>query len=255
VPNQRGEHYATDEGGSLSPTYLGRKNCTNPIFAGGLPADANSELCHLQRGPRTADMVFFAHIGGVPWQLLTENPSDTSAPFKKSLSRMDWIKLVGKDPATYQIDGIDSHMVESIQPRAGIACGTAAPTNCDPFHGREWNTPTSKIGIDLQYACTFPLPKPKTCTELPDGASCDCVGSFSGPLCAPNPKDSNRLTLQVRGKAYPTIRELRVAQALGEQAVVGSICPRSQTVGDPDFGYTPAFRGLIDRFVPILVKR
>ena len=254
VPDRRGEHRASDDG-PLEDLYVGRKNCSNPVFATALPTDGNADLCHLARGPRTADMVFFTIIGGVPWQLLTSDPASASAPFKKSLERADWVRLVGNDPATYQTDGIDPHMIESIAPRAGIACVAGAPNDCDPMHGREWNTLTSKVGLDLQYACTFPLPVPRDCTKLPAGGTCDCGASFTGPLCAPNPADQNNLTLQVRGKAYPTIRELRVAQGLGAQGVVGSICPRTLTQGDPDYGYTPPLRALVDRMAPMLVKR
>jgi len=54
--------------------------------------------------------------------------------------------------------------------------------------------------------------------------------------------------LQVRGKAYPTIRELRVAHDLGAQAIVASLCPKEPTdTTSPDYGYRPAVRQIIDR--------
>jgi hypothetical protein len=253
VPNRQGEHFTTDGADAkLSITYLGRKNCANPIYADSLPTDPNGELCHLKRGSRTSDLVFFAVIGGVPWQLLTENPTDPKAPFKQSLMDADWVKILGKDPATYQNEGIDPHMIESIKPRAGIACGQGAPSSCDAFHGREWDTLTSKIGIDLQYACTFTLPKQKDCTKLPEGATCDCPSN--SPLCDPNPADGNNLTLQTRGKAYPTIRELRVVNKMGENGVAASLCPRSLDPNNPDYGYRPAVRGIIDRLKSVLGK-
>src|SRR6185436_12192501 len=71
VPDRQGEHYTTDN--KFSSTYLGRKTCRNPIYADGLPTDPNGELCKLKPGSRTSDLVFFAVIGGVPWQLLTDN--------------------------------------------------------------------------------------------------------------------------------------------------------------------------------------
>jgi len=177
---------------------------------------------------------------------------DPKADFKATLNDADWVKLLGKDAATYQQEGIDAHMIESTKPRAGIACGVGAPSTCDPMHGREWDTTTSKIGMDFQYACTFALPKAKDCTKLPEGATCDCGANYAGPLCEPNPNDNNNLTLQTRGKSYPTIRELRVVKELGTQGVVGSICPRTLDTNDPDFGYAPTLRTLIDRFTPIL---
>ena len=47
------------------------------------------------------------------------------------------------------------------------------------------------------------------------------VDTDGPPLC-----DTTTPTTQVRGKAYPTIRELRVANGLGDQGVVASICPK-----------------------------
>jgi len=69
----------------------------------------------------------------------------------------------------------------------------------------------------------FDLLQPKDCTDAT--ISCDCTGTAVNadgpPLC-----DATTPTTQVRGKAYPTIRELRVAKGLGNQGVVASICPR-----------------------------
>jgi hypothetical protein len=119
----------------------------------------------------------------------------------------------------------------------------------------DWDTTTSKVGIDLQYACTFPLSRPKDCTKLPQGATCDCGASYAGPLCAPNPDNGGSLTLQTRGKAYPTIRELRVAKAMGDHGVAASLCPRTNDPNDPDFGYRPFVRALADRLEEIASGR
>jgi hypothetical protein len=257
VPDRQGEHFTTDN--KFSSTYLGRKTCRNPIYADTLPTDPNGELCNLKPGQRTSDLVFFGLIGGVPWQLLTENagkpptdPGYTTAKFKEALSDQDWVRILGKDPATYQDEGIDPHMIESIKPRAGLPCQGSAPPTCDPFNGKEWDTTSSKVGIDLQYACTFTLPKPKDCTKLPEGATCDCGMNYSGPLCDPNSNDGGNLTLQTRGKAYPTIRELRVAKQMGDNGVVASICPRSLDTNNPDYGYRPAVRAIVDRLKAVL---
>jgi len=243
VPDRRGEHFTTDGADAQqTASYLGRKNCTNPIYAASLPVDASGDLCHLARGARKSDMVFLAVIGGVPWQLLTADPKDNNAPFKTKLDGADWGRILGKDPSTYQLAGIDPHMIESVEPRAGIACGSGAGASCDPIHGREWDTHTSPVKIDLQYACTFDLPKAKDCTK---DSTCDCPSG--SPLCAANPNDGGKLTLQTRGKAYPTVRELRVAKALGEQAVVASICPRTLDTKSDDYGYRPAMRAIVER--------
>jgi len=160
---------------------------------------------------RARELVVFALFGGVPEPLARDGP--------------DWTKIVGQDPDSFNFSGIDPHMIESIRPRSALPCQTGAPPSCDPINGKEWDTTTSKAGLDLQYACVFTLPVPKDCTKLPDAATCDCGGSYAGPLCDPNPSDGNKPTLQARGKAYPAIRELRVAKAVGESGIVGSINP------------------------------
>ena len=138
-------------------------------------------------------------------------------------------------------------MLESITPRAGLPDPSASDT-ADPIHGREWDTHTSAAGIDLQYACTFPLAAPKDCTSPQFQNACDCGPGITSPLCAPgNP------TLQLRGKAYPTIRELRVAKGMGLRGVVASICPRNTTdENSPDYGYRPAVRTIIDHLKAVL---
>ena len=218
VPDREGEH----KGGAGS--YLGTKDCTNPLFAASLPSDGNGELCKLPDGPRGAGLVYYLVIGGVPWQLLAVDPFATTAPLKSSLTDQDWTRIVGKDPSTYQTDGIDPHMIESTLPRASLPPPSANDAT-DPVHGREWNTHTSPVGIDLQYACTFPLTTTKDCNDPQFVASCDCQGPATSPDGPPLCDPQNRST-QIRGKAYPTIRELRVAKGLGAQGVVASICPR-----------------------------
>jgi hypothetical protein len=218
VPDREGEH----KGGAGN--YLGTKNCTNPLFAASLPEDANGELCKLPDGPRGAGLVYYLVIGGVPWELLAVDPFNTSAPLKSSLTDQDWTRIVGRDPATYQTEGIDPHMIESTAPRPSLP-PPSANDSTDPVHGREWNTHTSPVGIDLQYACTFPLTTPKDCTSALFAGACDCQGTATNPDGPPLCDPQNR-SIQVRGKAYPTIRELRVAKGLGAQGVVASICPR-----------------------------
>ena len=240
VPNRDGEH----PGGA--GVYKGTKNCTNPLFAKDLPDGTNVDpqaLCNLAPGPRTSDLVFFAVIGGVPWQLLVDDQS----AFKAKLGDADWAKVLGKDPAGFDRTGIDPHMIESVTPRAGLAGPTSGNT-ADPIHGREWNTLTAKPGIDLQYACTFPLPTPRDCTLAANADVCDCGPGSDSPLC-----DKAQPGLQVRGKAYPTIRELRVAKALQDQGVVASLCARNVTDKTAaDFGYRPAMRSILDRMGSVL---
>ena len=64
------------------------------------------------------------------------------------------------------LSGIDPHMIESTAPRAGLqAPGASYDLGTDPANGREWNTLTSSARIDLQYACTFDLPKSRDCSS------------------------------------------------------------------------------------------
>jgi hypothetical protein len=222
VPDRDAEHDLLD--GVISP-YRGKPTCTNPLFASSLP-DPGGDLCNLSKGPRGKELVVFALIGGVPDKLVA-----TGTP--------DWTKVLGNDPDVYDRAGIDPHMIQSTRPRAGLPPASAerGENGSDPVHGREWDTADD----DLQFACTFPLIPARTCTQ--SDPSCDCAGSKNPPLCAAS------LGEQVAGKAYPTIRELRVAKALGERGVAGSICPASAAAG-----YAPTMTVLADRIAPHLVK-
>jgi len=226
-----------------------QRNCTNPLFANALPDGSDTTgatLCNLALGSRTPDLVFFAIIGGVPNQLL----QDANGNFKEDLSSSDWQSILGKDPDHYIFDGIDPHMIESTAPRSGLqAPGTTYNLGTDPYNGREWNTLTSGAAIDLQYACTFALPTPKDCTAAVNQGACDCTGTASTDPGGPPLCDVATRTTQTRGKAYPTIRELRVAKDLGAQAVVASLCAQNVTgnVSDPTYGYNPAMKAIVDR--------
>ena len=96
----------------------------------------------------------------------------------------------------------------------------------------------------MQYACTFPLAVPRDCGAVVTTSGCDCATKPS-PVC-----DPNNAKLQVRGKAYPPVRELVVAHSLGPQAIVASLCPIHTiptTPDDPLSGYRPAMKTIIDR--------
>jgi hypothetical protein len=229
VPSRQNEH--------ANGSYVGKTDCTNPLFAAKLPASADEELCNLPKGTRTSDLVYFAVIGGVPNTLL---------PASGDSSTIDWTKLLGKNPAQYDETGIDPHMLPSTTPRKGLPPPTAAD-DADPVNGREWDTG----GTDLEFACTFPLyelqpdgtsqPARQACPTGSD--SCDCDGKRATPLC-----DKTDPTIQVKGKAYPTRRELMVAQGLGDHAVVASLCPKQLSApGGDDYGYRPAVRAITDR--------
>ena len=234
-------------------------NCVNPIFAANLPTDPTADLCNLPRGPRTPDLVYYAAIAGVPHQLLQAKPGDpecpsgTSAgdcPQKNRLTEGDWLSITGKDPENYDFTGADPHMLESETPRQ-TGCTSSSPDTCDPINGREWDT---KKG-DLQYACIFPLPAPKDCTQSQFAGACDCNGGTSQntPLCQMS--GGVYTSLQINGKAYPSIREMVIAHAMadqpyGVQGIATSLCPihsAATSLTDPAFGYRPAVNTIVDR--------
>ena len=252
VPDRNGEYPAG------AKSYQGKAACTNPLFAASLPdgRDTSPEaLCNLPpndpnkaRGPGS-NMVIYAHIGGVPYQLLVD-PA-TNSP-KATLVDTDWDKILGHDPDNYDFTGIDPHMIESVNPRAGLSAPSSAD-NADPVNGREWDTSVlGNGGSDLQYACTFTLPSPKDCTSAATKQGCDCPTEATTashgqipPLC-----DATTPTLQRKAKTYPTIRELALVKAMGTQGIAASLCPihttDDATKSDPLFGYRPAVASIVD---------
>lgn len=112
---------------------------------------------------------------------------------------------------------------------------------------------------DLQYACTFPLPEPVVCDQarFNEDKGCDCLaqdGVQNSPLCNPPGGGPAGIT-QYRGKGYPALRELAVAQRLGRRSVLGSICARNtQDESRRDYGYRPVFGAIGRRVAGTLVK-
>jgi len=264
-----------------------KNNCSNPLYStnlptsagaasrgdNGSPASANNTtyptLCNLTRGPRTPDLVYFAAITGVPHQLLQAAPGDPECPSgtaqadcpqKNKLQPSDWQKILGADPTHYDFTGQDIHMFESVGPRAGIPgpAGYQGNPGSDPINGRDWNT----TNADQQYACIFKLATPKSCaTGSPFIDACDCTAGHCDKCtsatdttcsCPPLCDKTDPLT-QAYGKAYPGIRVLTVAKAMGDQGIVSSLCPIHTTdtgclmTQDPLCGYRPAANAIVDR--------
>ena len=254
--------------------YIGdqdsQANCVNPIYAQNLPTSAAMDLCHLTAGTRTADLVYYAAIAGVPHQLLQAKPGDPECPMgtpqakcpqKGTLTASDWTLIGGKDPEHYDFRGSDFHMVESESARtnntggwANVATSTnqagcqlaqdgTAPAGCDAINGAEFTTKNE----DLEFACTFPLVDvsngmvqsfQKDCTQMEYTQACDCAASsldVGSQLCSPT-----TATLQVNAKAYPSVREMIIAHAMStelingqasNQGIVSSLCPITLDVG------------------------
>jgi hypothetical protein len=265
VPDRDGEYPGSSTGAITSSSYVGKNDCTNPLFASALPTGAASPdqnaLCNLPPGPRTKDLVFYAHIGGVPSSLLHFAPGDAQA---STLTDADWVKILGTNaiPPNYDYTGIDPHMIESFSPRSGIA-GPGSANDADPINGHDWVTNTGAahvLKVDREYACTFPLADSngnaitRDCTLPQNQSFCDCPYTSNSvtadelpPIC-----DEATQSTQTGAKAYPTIRELELAHLMGTQGIVSSICPihvkdESDAGDDPLFGYRPAVAVIIDR--------
>jgi hypothetical protein len=159
-------------------------------------------------------------------------------------------------------------MVESDTPRNGTAADPnnvlsppTAPNASDPINGREWITNQgahADLNVDREYACIFPLVTPRDCTDPNNKLACDCstlpgvlTAAETSPVC-----DPTTVTQQDYAKAYPTIRELLLAQKLGSQGIVASICPidvvDNAAGDDPNYGYRPAMSNLLTRMQPTL---
>ncbi len=207
-----------------------------------------------------------------------------NCPQKTSLLPADWKLIKGNNPEAYDFSGADFHMVESIGPRtmntgnwANVATCTPpamgppplpGATGADPINGCEFNTNNS----DLQFACVFPLvqldssntiqPFVKDCTNMIYGNACDCTAQSldkDSQLCS-----ASTPTNQLYAKAYPSVREMIIANAMStetingqasNQGIVSSLCPIALDIGqplstassDPLFGYNPAVNAIIDR--------
>jgi hypothetical protein len=229
----------------------------NPLFDGG----AN-------HAPRDPSLVFLAGIVGVPWQDIADEaslagPGLTYLTAKELTKKGRWRDLLGDPSANPPRPPSDPFMVETPAVRSGtnaiagvsISAATSSNPHDNPINGHEHNIPNLD---DLQYACTFPLKTPKTCTDA-DGQSCDCaprngnsqaVVDANSPLCQGGPT----INTQTAAKAYPGTRELSVLQGLGDNAIVASICPKvidaadpSHPSADPNYGYNPAVNAILAR--------
>ena len=288
IPNRDGEYPS----GATSYQGLDKNNlkCVNPLYAAKLPTSGGqsnwnpsaSDLCNLTPGTRKSNLVFYAHIGGVPHQLLQTNPKDPDSAQKDSLSDDDWTLILGKDPENYDYTGIDPHMVEDYQPRTGVPVPSngfavspaTSPEGTDPISGREWITNSAMaehrgVLVDREYACTFKLDMARDCSDSATTAdqtlqdSCDCqppnpnTGTFS-PSQVPAVCNSDMPTNQDSAKTYPTIRELELARYLGKvnganEGIISSLCPIHTKDQSPDgksdqlFGYRPAMNAIINK--------
>jgi hypothetical protein len=240
-----------------SPTIAVR----NPLFAGdpGKPV-------------RDPSLVFLAGIVGVPWQDVADDASQAGAGLvyltaTELAAKSRWSALLGDPKASPPVPPSDPFMIESIAPRTGmndtaqppVAIAPYGSTNphANPINGHEQNIP---LMDDLQYACTFPLGTPRECAK--GDPECACSPSQAGdstdlmirnsPVC----QGGTDINAQTSAKAYPGARELQVLKDFGENAIVGSICPKvvvsANGSADPAYGYNPVMLQIADRLSAVL---
>jgi hypothetical protein len=249
--------YSTDRyvQGFSSPTITDANGqvVQNPLFSDLDPSDGDSAV-------RSPQLVLFAGIVGVPWQDIAKNPADLKQGFKNAQElsqpnasgQTSWDIVLG-NPST-NVAPLDPFMHESIDPRSGTnpVTGTAvtAPGGAlNAINGTEYSIPKRD---DLQYACIMNLPQARDCSD-PSLSSCDCADpSNDNPVCDAG---LNGNTKQTHAKAYPGLRQLNVLKGLGDQGIVGSICPSQITDATaPDYAYRPVISSVLERVKPLLQK-
>jgi hypothetical protein len=222
----------------------------NPLFSDLNPSDANSFV-------RSPGQIFLVGVVGVPWQDIARDPTDLAKGFKDAYELLNkdengmnaWDLILG-EPSQY-VPPKDPHMIESIEPRSGSnpvtgdGIGPVGSPTPSSINGGEW---TIKDRDDLQYACAFLLDAPRDCSD-PANVACDCKDPANdNPLCAEDPSKPGSRTLQVKAKAYPSVRELEVLRGMGAQAITASVCPANVTSpGQPEFAYRPVVSAILER--------
>jgi len=240
-------------------------------FGGGRVPNRDGELVpnplfHRNGHDRDPSLFSFAVVAGVPWQDLATDASLTGASLEylsadALASAQRWPAILGNPQA--DVPPGDPFMRESTGERSGdnpfieasIETSSSLDPQANPINGHEQVT----FEHDLQYACTFPLPEPVECDAAvaDSGAGCDCFAEETAsnrPLCQP-PGGGEASTTQYYGKAYPALRPLAVAKALGRRTVLGSVCARNtQDETQDDYGYRPVFGALGKRIASTLAK-
>jgi hypothetical protein len=216
------------------------------------------------RPGRHPSRVILAGAIGVPWQDLSDEESWTGDGLRLlSPAELEdegrWSVILG-DPA-HNVLPEDPLMIGSVAPRTGVhpllgipvGAHTSEDPQENPINGHE-QFPTKND--DLQYACIFPLSEPRDCSDPNESNACDCNPEDlerNRPLCQP-PGGGEAGTTQHFAKAYPGTRHLELLKAMGERAIVSSVCPKV-VAGDriePAYGYNPLSSSILERAIPML---
>jgi hypothetical protein len=236
----------------------------NPLFAA-----AEGAL------PRDNTLVYLVGIVGVPWQDIADERS-LSGPGLRYLTASElalrdrWDVILGDPEANPPRPASDPFMLETPQERTDLPVPQQNPivpevrlvpaSSSDPqanvINGHEQRNLGQR---DLQYACTFPLDQPRRCdqTAFDGDKGCDCYEEdelYQRPLCQP-PGGGASSTLQYYAKAYPGLRHLELLKAVGDSAVVASICPKVLDKTSDDYGYNPAVEALNSRIADSVFRR
>jgi hypothetical protein len=165
--------------------------------------------------PRDKGLVFFAGIIGVPWQDIADAES-LAGPGLRYLTAAQiasegrWETILGDPKASPPVLPRDPLMVETFVDR-------------------------TTMSIPQDNPITKELLVPSTSLDPTDNSI--------------NGHEQNNIgarDLQY-AKAYPGLRHLQVLKEFGENSVVASICPKVLEPGNPDYGYNPAVKAIIDR--------
>ncbi len=207
---------------------------------------------------RDLGIVFLGAITGLPYQdiAVTDERGFRYLSAKELSAQGRWDLILGDPKASPPKPPTDPFMVETWEVRTGtrpqdgpapVGLSPATPNNEINRGDREIAIVDKQGHNDLQFTCTFDLKAPfDKCSES---------GSAAEKLC----KNGE----QVAAKGYPGTRFLEVLKGFaaklrdltpegkGENnAVVGSICPKSYATGsvaDDDYGYNPAVNAIVDR--------
>jgi hypothetical protein len=171
-----------------------------------------------------------------------------------------WDVILG-DPLRYHdVDPqlpSDPLMIESIDPRMGtnpitgdalVQPSEAVGPQDNPINGHEYS---NERRDDLQYACTFRLAMPTECDANNLNCSCSVDANADSPLCQ-DPATGDYGNKQHFVSAYPAIRHLSLMRAIGDTALLGSICPAESAVPQTQYGYQPTVGALLARIDPLL---
>ena len=210
--------------------------------------------------------VLYSPIVGVPWQDLARRNANGAPDLEAGLDGQgnprglfqsaaelkangSWGLILG-DPQRYHLpEGLprDPFMIESIEPRSGThpvtgdaIADTGATPGASAINGHE----TAYAQRDeLQTACLTDLTAPAPCND--SGGL--CCGDVTDAACQ-NP-DTNQFTpsVQYAYRARPGVRHLELAEKLGTNTAVGSICGAPESdLDSPAYGLRPSTRSIID---------